>query len=187
MPAQDPLITQAKADGKPEIILIEFHFAQGTLYLCDQVFDFDYNGNTYLGSGLLLKTNKLKSTVALSNLSKKYELSGADQALVAAIMGATQINREVIQYRVYLDVNPVAGYTIIASPELEWQGIITGIKASSDIKKPRVYIETGTIFSDFDRRVNRSTTPASQQAHFPLDTGMRFASETNKKIRWGYE
>jgi hypothetical protein len=180
-----PLIIQAKADGKPEILLIEFYFAQGTIYVCDQPFDFDWGGNTYIGSGILLKTEKIKSTVALSALKKKYDLSGADISIVAAVVGAPQTNREVIERRVYLDTDLTNGYSIISDPVLEWQGIITDITASSNPAKPSVVISTGTILSDFDRRVNRSTTTASQQAHFPLDTGMRYASEVNKEVKWG--
>ena len=185
MPTIDPLILQAKIDGKPEILITEFHFAQGTMYVCNQPFDFEWDGNTYLGSGVLLKTKRIKSTVELSALKKDSEMSGADASLVAAVLGATQINREVIERRVYVENDSSNGYSIIASPALEWQGIITGIKVNSDRSRPRVFISTGTILSDFDRRVNRSTTTASQQAHFPLDTGMAYASEVNKEVKWG--
>ena len=185
MATVNPLIVQAKAEGKPEILLIEFHFAQGVLYLCDQPFDFPWGGHTYLGSGILLKTQKIKATIALSALKKNYDLSGADVSIVSAITGATQINREVIERRLYLNNDSIGGYSIIADPVLEWHGIITDIKASSNPRKPSVTISTGTILSDFDRRVNRSTTTASQQSHFPLDTGMRYASEVNKEVKWG--
>lgn len=187
MKTENAGITQARLDGEPEILLIEFYFSQGTLYVTDAPFDFDYDGNTYLGNGSIMTVGKIKSTVKLSNQKKNYTFSGADQSMIATVMGASQINREVIERRAYLNHHPINGYVLVDVPVLEWQGIITRSTIKTHHERPLVTIETGTLLADFDRRVNRSTTVASQQRHFPNDTGMRYASETEKEVKWGRE
>jgi hypothetical protein len=174
-------VIDARAQGKPRADLYQLHFAQGTLYTTDAPFDISSGGITYISSGDVLKITELTTKVRLVNVNKSITLSGVDQALVSIILNESQTNRTFTQHTAYLNED----YTIIQTPYLEWQGIMTSIKSSGNPEKPTIVINTSTIFDDFDRRVNRTTTLASQQSHFPLCTGMRYASETTEEIKWG--
>lgn len=180
-------IIDGYAEGKPKIKLVQLDFAQGTLYLTTAPFDHVWNSNNYLGNGLLLKLSESSAKTQLSSLSKNITFSAVSSTIRALVLGQSQVNREVIIHEVLLDGDDINGFTMIDQPILEWQGIISSIKISDDKKSPKVEISTTGVFDDFDRRVNRITTVASQQRHFPNDTGFRFASESNKEIKWGIE
>lgn len=172
-------------NGAPEIILLRVNFAQGDLFFTDAPFDV-YNpadGNTYEGGGALMSVSKVSTKTHLVKTTKTIKFSGVTNTIKSLILNQTQVNREIIEYKAVLDDN----YQIVGDVFIEWQGIITKLKSKGDKKKPFVQITAGGVMDDFDRRVNRMTTSASQQRHFPADTGMRFASETNKEIKWGVE
>ena len=174
-------IIDARAEGKPRVNLFQFHFSQGTLNISDSPFDMTAEGVTYSSSGLVLKVGEIASKTSLINVNKSITLSGADQSLIAVILGETQVNREFIQRVAYLNDD----WTLIQTPYLEWQGVMTSMTSDGNPLRPKITVATSTIFDDFDRRVNRTTSVASQQSHFPLDTGMRYASETKEEIKWG--
>lgn len=178
----DPLIIAARANGQPRLKLVDIEFAQGTLSITNAPSAIDIaGGNTYLPGGLILSIPDIESKTTLVNVSKTLVFSGADPNLISSILGASQINRAVKEYDLYLNDD----FSHIGSPVLNWSGIINKMFSDGKPKNPRVTIETSTIFDDFDRLVNRTTTMASQQRHFPNDTGMRFASEANKEVKWG--
>ncbi len=175
------LIIDARAEGKPRINLFQFHFAQGVLNSTDAPFDVTVGGVTYLANGLVLEVGSIQSKTEPANLKKTITFSGADYSMMSIVLSLPQINRQVIQYQAYLNDD----YTIIDTPYLEWQGLISDINSDGSLKSPKITIDTSTIFDDFDRRVNRTTTLASQQSHFPLCVGMKYAGEVNEKIKWG--
>jgi hypothetical protein len=178
------LIIDARAAGKPRIDLFQFHFAQGVLNITDAPFNVTVvGGETYLGNGLILKVGGIQSKTELVNLKKTIDLSGSDLSIISTILSASQVNRQVLQYQAYLNDD----YSIIDVPYLEWQGIITNIDSDGSIQSPKVKINTSSIFDDFDRRVNRTTSIASQQSHFPLDMGMKYAAEVNEQVKWGFK
>jgi hypothetical protein len=177
------LIIDARADGKPRIDLFQFNFAQGVLNITDAPFNVTVGGETYLGNGLILKVGGIQSKTELVNLKKTIDLSGSDLSIISTILSASQVNRQVLQYQAYLNDD----YSIIDVPYLEWQGIITNIDSDGSIQSPKVTINTSSIFDDFNRRVNRTTSIASQQSHFPLDTGMKYAGEVNEHLKWGFK
>jgi hypothetical protein len=177
------LIIDARAQGKPRINLLRFYFAQGVLNVTDAPFDVPVNGITYLGNGLILKIGGIQTKTELVNLKKTITFSGSDLSIISTVLSASQINRQVLHYQAYLNDD----YSIIDTPYLEWQGIISDVKSDGSKKSPKVTVDTSNVFDDFDRRVNRTTTLASQQSHFPLCVGMKYAGEVNDQIKWGIE
>jgi hypothetical protein len=174
-------IIDARAQGKPRINLFRFYFAQGTLDLTDAPFNVPVGGVTYLGNGLVLKVGDMVTKIEPVNSKKTITFSGSDYSIISTVLSLSQVNRQVIQYQAYLNDD----YSIIDAPYLEWQGIISNINSDGSKTAPKVTIDTSTVFDDFDRRVNRTTSMASQQSHFPLCQGMKYAGEVNEQIKWG--
>ncbi len=174
-------IIQHIKDGGDYCHLIDLELTPAPVYLTDCDFNVIYDGQTFLGNGVL---NEIESVVIRSEITvnqTKINFSAVDQTMVSYLLNNNQINRVGKILRAYLrsdgtvlGVLPLTRLQVNSDPDIE-----------SDKLTAEISLPIAGIFSDFEKITNRRSTLASQQNHFPLCTGHAFASESGKEYHWG--
>lgn len=161
--------------------LIKIEFASGPVLLTDAVFDVEFNGETYLGNGVLLGLDAIKTKSEINIGEIKVAFTLVEQSLLATLLGTTQVNRLVTIHRAYLN-----GAQVIPDAITLWSGLITGFNGK-DGKSPSAAIRVASEWADYKKAVGRRSTTASQQRFFPDDLGFEFAPVSGKEYKWGSE
>lgn len=165
-------------------VLIKLDFTPNPVYLSNTAFDVDYDGNTYLGNGQLLKIGKIHQNIAIRVSTVDLTLDAVDPALVAIFLSSPQHGRAVdislailnADYSVAGDVMPMYSMIIDGAPS-----ITDDASQEKAIIKQKISSE----FANWRQKGGIRTTPASLQRFAPGDTGFDFAAESGKEYKWG--
>ena len=160
--------------------LIEMQLNGITIRLTEAFFDVEYDGDTYLGNGVLLDIDGAKETSELSVNSTAITFTAAEQSIVAIMLQNNQIERPVRVFRAYLDNNG----DVIGVIQLTW-GTTTSFSISDRLDGTSIQIEIAGPFSDWQKSSGRNTTDGSMQRFFPGDKSMEFASQVKPELEWG--
>lgn len=164
--------------------LITVNIGSNTLYFTEADHDIEFNGDTYLGNGIILGMGKPKYTAEPRVNETTVSFSGADLTINALLLNNNDgLNKRLSVDRVWLDSNgQVIGnyalrlnnWRIVGSSMKErWRGeSIVSLKVASQL-------------ADWQKPRGRRTTPASQQRFYPGDKGFEFAASVQKELQWG--
>lgn len=151
------------------------------LFLTDYAHQISYLTNRYLPASHLLSLDDVQETQDLRVGAMTINLSGVDQAYISIFLNQEYINRRA---RVWLAIVDSSG-SIIGDPIKTFDGEITGYSLQESKDSCVINMEVASHWADFERKNGRFTNNNSQQYYFPNDTGMRFAAESIKDIKWG--
>ena len=149
-----------------------------TYFMTDWQHDLSYGGDTYESSGHLLSVGSVSESQDIGSSELDIELSGKNQTFVSLFLNSNTdwMNSQVSIVRVVInDSGAVIGHAA------EHKGHIS----SFAIKGDNVLVTIASHWADFERVTGRRTNDKSQQAHYPGDTGLEYASEIKKDIKWG--
>jgi len=151
------------------------------LYITDSPHQLVYDSNTYLAASHFLSLDTSQETQDLRVGSMTINLSGVDQSYLSIFLNQEYVNRRA---RIWLAIISSGG-EIIGDPIKTFDGEITGYSLQESKSNCVINMNIASHWADFERKNGRFTNQNSQQYYFPSDTGMRFAAESIKDIKWG--
>lgn len=145
--------------------------------------DIAYNGDTYSSGGFLLEIPNLVDELDLKVIELTITISSVNQINLAAFLLEPPYHRKVELYKIWLDDSG----SIIGTPYLRFSGYFSTFEVNEDQSagKSEMSISCVNEFVDFKRKNGRQTNSASQQKHFPSDTGLRHAESVINELNWG--
>ena len=172
---------QLDSDSFSYCHLIKMDLNGLSVHLTEAQFDIEYKGVDYLGNGLLLDVSSIRETSEIRVNSVNIEFTAADQTMLALLLNNSQISREVLIYRAYLDDEN----DIISEPTLLTWGNITGFSTNTSMSDSIISLTFAGPFADWERINGRVTTAASQNRFYPNDKGMEYATQVKAELKWG--
>lgn len=173
-------LTALQSDSIRLAHLVRFGF-DTELFVTDYAHQITYDGNDYLAASHFLALDTTQETQDLRVGSMSVSLSAVDQSYVSIFLNQQYINRRM---RIWLAILNSSGQ-IIGDPIKTFDGEITGYSLNNSKDSAVINIDAASHWADFERKTGRFTNLNSQQYYFPNDTGMRFAAESIKDIKWG--
>ena len=154
------------------------------VYLTDYTTDITWNGNQYLAA-YGLGYSAISETSELLVNSCTISLSGVDQAVVAALLQETYLNRKIKVRLAMVDVDRV----VHADPVLIFDGRMNRPTVVTDPDSGTVVctVEGVSHWTDFERRKGRHSNNVEQQSHFPGDLGFANVASLPDQIFWGVQ
>lgn len=150
-------------------LLADFDFPAAPLRLASSARDITFNGDLYLGNGVLIEVSGIEETAEPN--------PGAITITLAATAGLrSTIATEFFQGRranVWLGFLDAAG-AVVASPIAVAGGIMDGADYIDDPAAPLVRLAITTRLRDLSIARERRWTSEDQKAVFPGDTGLRY-------------
>jgi len=164
--------------------LLHFDYTPAPVYLTDAPVDIVFDGNTYLGNGMLLGVGDSSQSADIRVSTSTITFDAVDPSMVAILLSNPQHGRAVnISIAILNDDFSVAGLPILMQSM-----IIDGLpKITDDPSKGKAIIKQkiSSEFANWAVKNGRMTTPNNQQKYFPSDTGFDFAAESGKEYPWG--
>lgn len=173
-------ITALESDKVRLAHLVSIGF-DSPLYLTDYFHAITYDGNEYDPASHLLSLDDVQETQDLRVGTITINISGVDQSYISIFLSQQYINREV---EIWLAILGADG-TITGDPIKTFDGQISGYSLQESKNSCVINMKVASHWADFERKTGRFTNNNSQQYYFPNDTGMRFAAESIKDIKWG--
>lgn len=173
-------ITALESDQVRLAHLVEISF-DTPLYLTDYFHEIAYGGNTYDPASHLLSLDDAQETQDLRVGSITVNISGVDQSYISIFLNQEYVNREV---NIWLAILGSDG-SITGDPIKTFDGQISGYSLQESKNSCVINMNVASHWADFERKTGRFTNNNSQKYLFPSDTGMRFAAESIKDIKWG--
>ena len=160
--------------------LVQIDFTS-PLFINDASYPVNYAGETYQPASHLLEIGSPKESQELRVGSVTISLSGVNQQYVSIFLNQSYINRRV---QIYLAILDAAG-DVVGDAIKTYDGQIESFSLSEGGTNSTISMRVASHWADFERKTGRMTNNNSQQYYFPDDTGMRFAAESIKDIKWG--
>ena len=174
------VITELAKDDFTMVSLIELRFSS-VIYMCSGGYQITYDGNTYTPSGHVAKISDVSESAKLAVGAVRLELSAAEQTYVAQFLNNDWMDIQIVYYKALLD----SSAAIIGTPLMFFDGNITGFSITDRGKTSSMSIKAASHWANFEVVSGRKTNDTSQQALFPGDLGMEYASHTVRDIKWG--
>lgn len=185
------------------ILLAEFDFDSGTIFMWSGVGDLVVGGNTYSGGGNCIGVTPYQETEDVQSQGLTFMLTGVPSDLVAVALEENFQNRTV---RLYIGLITVAGDTIIeqdtglggieqddnsgliigdessggevesiiADPYLLFSGIMDTMEINDDGTTATIKVNAENVIYRLTQTKERDYTSADQQINYPGDTGLDF-------------
>jgi len=197
------------------IVLCEFDFASGPVRMWSGYGNITWNGQTWLGSGLLLKLGDVQETQDTSSVQLSFSLSGVPSDMLALVLGQQFQGRPCSVYlgAMITTTGPAApvNLTLLGGGNLSALGggqltlIPAGVVTTKTLYASQIYGgtmdtitideggETSTIsltsqnaFYQLLRSRDLRYTNEAQKALFPNDSGLKYvATIQNQQVEWG--
>lgn len=154
----------------------------GGLWLTDWGSDLDYDGNTYVADGRLLKVSDVKREAGLTLHTYLVTLSNVDQVPLALYANTNYRGIEATIYRVFLDESNaiIDGFALI-----DYIGTLDSWRLPETLKKSEFELKLTNDWAALEFASGRFTNPSSQEGAFPGDTFFDMAHEDKNAIGWG--
>lgn len=171
--------------------LVELHFTPA-VYFTNASIDINYDSttapdtgtNTYLAQGQFIEFTNIKETADVKVNSLDISFTAVDLTTVALVLNNDYIDKRVVLYRVIFELDGTLNSNKVFQI---FDGKINAWTLGETQDSATLTIQCSSQFADFEKLAGRTTSVASQQLVFPNDTGMEFASQIVKDIRWGRE
>lgn len=173
-------ITALESDSVRMCHLLQIDFAT-TLYLTDNYFDVDYDGNTFDAASHFLSIDSTQETQDLRVGSMTINISGVDQSYLSIFLNQEYINR---RCQIWLAILDSSG-SIVGDPIKTFDGQIVGYSLQESRETSVINMKVASHWADFERSAGRLSNNTSQQQYFSGDTGFRFAAKISRDIKWG--
>jgi len=173
-------LTALQADSVRLAHLVRIGF-DTELFITDYGHQITYDSNDYLAASHFLSLSTSQETQDLRVGSLSLSISAVDQSYVSIFLNQEYVNRRVRIWLAVLD----SSAAIVGDPIKTFDGEIVGYSLQNSADSAVINMEMASHWSDFERKNGRFTNQNSQQYYFPSDTGMRFAAESIKDIKWG--
>lgn len=122
------------------------------------------------------------------------ESSSLEVAEITLAMSAADINRTYLNYglngayfnsRIIIARAFLNGTSVIGTPYTFFDGRVKNFSFSEQDGESEVEFTLASHWTDFEKINCRRTNRQSQQRYFPDDTGLNWAADAIKEIRWG--
>lgn len=151
------------------------------IYITDASYAVNYGGQTYSPSGHLLGINSTNETQELRVGRFELTLSGVSKEYISVFLTQEYVNRQVEMWLAVLDTSGnVTGDAIKT-----FDGQIESFSINESANTSAISIKVASHWADFERQAGRLSNQNSQQFFFPNDTGMQYAAESIRDIKWG--
>jgi hypothetical protein len=158
------------------------HFAfDEDVYVHSGLGEITWNGNTYVGIGMLGNISEQQESQALTVQPITFSLSGLDQQHLRVALDAANYGDQITLYEAFIDD---AG-DLIADPVVIWAGSVdsTSVRAGMD---SAISIVGQHDIADIDKSDGARFTNEDQQARYPGDEFFEFIHEVpTLKLFWG--
>tara|TARA_Y100000593_G_C4207324_1_gene284950 strand:- start:186 stop:743 length:558 start_codon:yes stop_codon:yes gene_type:complete len=161
--------------------LVKLEFVSGTIYYTDADRDLVFDGNTYLGTGVLAGFSSVEEGVELQTYSLTLSLSGIPSSVISLALSENFQNRLATLYTGFLNDS----YALIADPIEMFKGRINQMNIESgDTSTVSLSIESRLV--DWERPRIRRYNNADQQVEYSGDLGFEFVPQmVEKELVWG--
>lgn len=173
-------LTALQADSVRLAHLVRIGF-DTELFVTDYAHNLTYDSDEYLAAGHFLSLSDTQESNDLRVGSMSLTLSAVDQAYVSIFLNQNYVNRRIRIWLAILNDNAA----IIGDPIKTFDGEVTGYSLQNSSSTAVINMTAASHWADFERKNGRFTNNNSQQYYFPNDTGMEFAAESIKDIKWG--
>jgi hypothetical protein len=177
-------VQAANDSGQPAIELVKAEFAGiPAIYLTTAAFDIDWDGQTWLSTGLLLDTDLLDRVDELRTRTSALGFSGVDLSLVPILLNTNQVGRKVTVYEGFLSFSG----GVIADPYIREILFIDDWAITQGTTSATIVTSLSGEWADFEFVAGIKTTDASLQRYSPGDELFKFSKDIKKNIKWGGE
>lgn len=164
------------------VVLVVAEFDSETLRFWNGVGSFEYAGDTYIGTGILLKTSEIVETQNVEARGVEFELSGIPSSLLAVALSEDYQDRPVKQYFAPLD----SSGAVIADPFMFFSGKADVMTIEEGGKFSTIKMTAENDLISLSRVNERRRTPEDQKIIYPSDTFFdQVAANESKDIVWG--
>ena len=163
--------------------LLKLAFSSTTFYMTDYARDISYSGDNYISDGSIIEMGDIIEEITMGIPRVTLAFSGANSALISAILSESLINRDAT---IHVGCIDVTDGTIIDTPILIFEGFMDEPTVSEDENyNAEVQIICTSHWANFEQKNGRHTNDSEQQALFSGDKGFEFASKVLDTIYWG--
>lgn len=152
-----------------------------SIFITDASYPVNYAGETYQPASHLLSIGSPSESQELRVGSISIGLSGVNQQYVSIFLNQNHVNRRV---QIFLAILDTAG-NVVGDAIKTYDGQIESFSLTEGNGTSAITMRVASHWADFERKTGRMTNQNSQQYYFPNDTGMQFAAESIKDIKWG--
>lgn len=176
------LLTQIQTGVVRPVLLFEGVFATGTLYAWTGVGSLSWNGQTWIGTGVLGTVSAIEETDQVRAAGIQVALDGIASANISL---ALQSCRQGASGKVWLALLDSAG-AIYGAPYLAFQGRLDVPVIDEAGDTATISISYESRLADLDKPRIRRYTDEDQRAEYPTDLGLQYIAQIqDKRITWG--
>jgi len=173
--------TAIAAEVVRPVNLVKLEFDSGHIYYSDADRDVLFDGNTYLGAGVLAGFSNVEEGAELQTYTLSLSLSGIPSSVLSLALSEDFQNRCATLYVGCLNDS----YALSANPIERFKGRVNQMNIESG-NSATVSLSVESRLVDWERPRVRRYTNADQQAVYSADKGFEFVdSMVEKEIIWG--
>lgn len=175
-------LAQTTADTMTPILLAELEFPSGFVRVWSGYGNLIWNGNTFIGTGLLGNISPIEETSEIRASGIKLSLSGIPSSLLAVALGEVRQGRSVKVWIAFLD----ALNAIIPDPYLAFSGRMDVPEILESGETSTISLSAESRLIDLEKPRERRYTDQDQRIRYPDDRGFEFVPSIQEAdIRWG--
>jgi hypothetical protein len=175
-------ITEVTADQLHPILLFKGELDSGDLLFWSGVGELSYDGDTYIGSGDLLKVEAVEETQELTANTVAFELSGIPSSLISLALAEDYQGRPVTIFFAVLDD---AG-ALVSDPYQLFSGQFDVMTISDSGNDAKIIMNAESDLVALRVSRERRYTPEDQKADYPNDLGLDFVPLIQDiELTWG--
>lgn len=182
------LTTDMKLEVVKEVVspafFISMEFADGDLNLWTGYNEFDWNGQTFTGTGLMLGLDKVEEAADLRAVGITFTLSGVPAALRSlALDAAGNIQGGMVTVWLGCLWRP---YELVAEPYQIFKGRMDTMTVRDTGATCTIQLSAESVLIDLERPRVRYYTPEDLALDYPGDTFFNYVvSLQDKQLQWG--
>ena len=185
------------SDSLRMITLVKMYFTDAGSNMTDygSRIDADITGavETYAPTEFIIEFGEVSESSVLHVGDMDLTLTAADKTYLNYALADAYFNTRVVVARAFVNdtvsssggAYEVTGGTIIGSPWTLFDGRIRNYGLDERGDDSEVTFNITSHWVDFEKVNCRRTNKASQQRYFPTDSGMNWAADAIKELRWG--
>lgn len=163
--------------------IIKMELSDATIYLTEAGHDIEYDGNTYVSSGLVVGIGSIKQQKELKVASVDLEFSAVDQSIVALFENTNQQNRRVVISTLILDDDTHQSIGVSNSIN----HVINSYTIDDDETKAIISVNVSNFLAEFDCVRSITTTQGNFARFYPSTTSFINSKDVGNDLKWGGE
>lgn len=176
------VIAALALDHVQRAILVKTAFVAATEFWTDYGHDLVFDGDTYNAASSFISITGINDNSGVSVGGFTIKAQNIDRSILGVLMNQDVSGRRVDVWEAVIDDDGV----IVGDPiELKIDASISTYSSQTGERSANITMNCASAWANFQTQAGRYSTLASQQRYFPLDTGMKNASETTNTKAWG--